>query len=176
LYIFFLSPIRWICPSFWVRKIIIFEFLAENHIFHKCVPVTSGICRISTKIENKKKKLVPSFYGFGESYKHIFFLILAIFKEIQKMYRQIQSCTSLARMSLQGLFSYPPLPFSSSSCCTLIAGRCFHRILVTYYNIYTKYCFTSIYYNFDPLCLNVLKNVKSTMNLNKNIFFESCTC
>ena len=99
LYIFFLSQTRLICPSFWVRKMIILEILAKKHIFHKCVPVTSGICRISTKIENQKNKLVPSLYGLGESYKHIFFFILGIFIEIQKIYREIQSCTSLTRMS-----------------------------------------------------------------------------
>ena len=85
LYIFFLSPTHLICPSFWVRKIIIFEILAKKPIFHKCVPVTSGICRISTKIENQKIKLVPSLYGFGGSYKPIFFIILGIFVKNQKI-------------------------------------------------------------------------------------------
>jgi hypothetical protein len=61
--------------------------------------VTSGISRISTKIENQKNKLVPTLYGLGESYKYIFFFILGFFIEVQKVYREIQSCTSLTRMS-----------------------------------------------------------------------------
>ena len=87
LYIFFLSQTRLICPSFWVRKMIILEILPKKHIFHKCVPVTSGICRISTKIENQKNKLVPSLYGLGESYKHIFFFILGFLLKFKKIYR-----------------------------------------------------------------------------------------
>ena len=83
-YIFFLFPTHFICPSFWVRTIIIFEILAQKTIFHKCVPVISGICRISTKIENQKIKLVPRLYRFGGSYKPIFFIILGIFVKIRK--------------------------------------------------------------------------------------------
>ena len=85
LYIIFLSPTLLICPSFLVRILIIFELLAEKHIFHKCVPVTSAICKISTKIENQKNKLVHSLYGLGESYKHIYLSFLCIFNEIQKI-------------------------------------------------------------------------------------------
>ena len=40
-----------------------------------CVPVTSDIYRISTKIEIQKIKLVPSLYGLGESYKQTLFFI-----------------------------------------------------------------------------------------------------
>ena len=37
------------------------------------------------KIENHKIKLVPSLYGFGGSYTHIFFIILGILNKIQKI-------------------------------------------------------------------------------------------
>ena len=100
-FVYFLSiPNTFDLSKFLGQKNDYLEILAKKHIFHKCVPVTSGICRISTKIENQKNKLVPSLYGLGESYKHIFFFILGFFIEIQKIYREIQSCTSLTRMSL----------------------------------------------------------------------------
>ena len=85
LYIFFLFPTHLICPSFWVRILIIFELLAEKYIFHRCVPVTSAICKISAKIENQKNKLIHSLYVLGESYKHIYLSFLCIFNEIQKI-------------------------------------------------------------------------------------------
>ena len=51
--------------------------------------MTSGIYIISANIENQKKKLIPSLYGMGDSYKHIFIISLVIFVKIQKIWMTI---------------------------------------------------------------------------------------